>query len=153
MAGYMRKLQGYVYNGDFKAARSMENGTFVEVGPYQPHGSDIIEPRVMQIEADGDAELRVAEKTVLWGRDALVLDVVIPGDKEQFFLENEWDFCDVCDYNTSTHTCRTGEYCRMHRLVEGEQLIMTVDAAVASALKVGDTVKPAVGGSVAKKSS
>ncbi len=141
MAGYMRKLQGYVYNGEFKAAQPMENGLFVEIGANG----------VAPITAAGDAELRVAEKTVLWGRDALVLDVVIPGDKEQFFLENEWDFCDVCDYNTSTHTCRTGEYCRMHRLVEGEQLIMTVDAAVASALNVGDTVTPAVGGSVAKK--
>lgn len=152
MAGYMRKLQGYVYNGDFKAARSMENGTFVEVGPYQEPGSDIIEPRVMQVKADGDAELRVAEKTVLWGRDALVLDVVIPGDREQFFLENEWDFCDVYDCDTSSYRCEPGSYCRMHRLLAGEQLIMTVDSDLAASLKVGDIVTPTSGGSVVKKS-
>lgn len=141
MAGYMRKLQGYVYNGDHQAAEAMENGLFVEIGANG----------VVPITAAGDAELRVAEKTTLWGRDALVLDVVISGTKDQFFLENEWDFCDVCDYNTSTHTCRVGEYCRMHRLLEGEQLIMTVAADVAAGLEVGDTVTPAVGGSVAKK--
>ena len=83
---------------------------------------------------------------------AIVCDVVIPGDKEQYFLENEWCKKDDCTYNTAEYACAVGDYVKMKRLLEGEQFIMTVAAATYSALAVGDTVKPAVGGSVAKKS-
>lgn len=107
----------------------------------------------MAITAAGDMELRVEEKTTLWGLPALVLNVVIAGDKEQYFVENDLgDIENGLSWDGATYTCKVGDYVRMHRPLIGEQLIMTVSAETYAALAVGDTVKPAVGGSVAKKS-
>lgn len=143
MAGFLTKLNGHVYNGENKANAALTNGTFVEIGANG----------VVAITAAGDLEARVVEKTTLWGMPAIRCDVVVPGSKEQYFLENEWCNKDDCTYNTAEYTCAVGDYVKMKRLLEGEQFIMTVTSSVAATLAVGDTVKPAVGGSVAKKSA
>lgn len=143
MAGYMKKLQGYVYDGAHTAAVAMENGVFVEIttGGVKPVA-----------EAKTGMVMRVAEKTTLWGMDAVVLDVVNHGDDEVFFLENEWDINDGEAYDTAKYTCKAGQYARMHRCLDGEQLIMTVANEVYAALAVGDQVTIAANGTVAKKS-
>ena len=56
-------------------------------------------------------------------------------------------------YNNAEYECKVGQYVRMRRPVINDEMIMTVADAVYNALNVGDTVKPAVGGSVAKKSA
>lgn len=38
----------------------------------------------------------------------------------------------------------------MHRLLPGEQVLMSVDGALFNTLAIGDLVKPAAGGAVAK---
>ncbi len=62
MAGYFRKLNGHVYNGEFTAGETLENGVFVE----------ITTDGVKALAAKGDMVLRVAEKTTLWGMSAVV---------------------------------------------------------------------------------
>lgn len=141
MAGYMKKLNGYVYDGEHKAYAAMANGIFVEIGANG----------VVPITAAGDTEYRIDEKTELWGKPALVLNVILEGDKEQYFLENEFNTVGIANYDTADMTCAVGDYCKMHRPVINDQLIMTVEKTLYDALAVGDTVKPAIGGSVAKK--
>ena len=143
MAGFMKKLNGYVYDGEHVASVAMVNGIFVEI--------DSSTNKVKPITAAGDTEFRVDEKTTLWGKYALVLNVILEGDKEQYFLENDLDTKGMVDYDTADLACKVGEYCRMHRPVINDQLIMTVEKTLYDALTVGDTVLPAVGGSVAKK--
>lgn len=145
MAGYMKKLNGYVYDGEHVANAAMPNGIFVEI--------DATTNKVKPIAAAGDTEYRVDAKTTLWMKPALVLNVIKEGDLEQYFLENEFDLVGVPDYDSADYQCKAGEYCRMHRPVINDQLIMTVDSTLYAALNVGDTVKPAIGGSVAKKSA
>lgn len=145
MAGYMKKLNGYVYDGEHVANAAMANGIFVEI--------DGTTSKVKPIATAGDTEFRVDEKTTLWMKPAIVLNVIKEGDLEQYFLENEFDLKDVLNYDSADYQCKAGEYCRMHRPVINDQLIMTVDSTLYAALAVGDVVKPAVGGSVAKKSS
>ena len=60
MAGYMRKLNGHVYDGANVAAEALENGVFAE----------ITADGVKKVTAAKDTVLRVAEKTLLWGVDA-----------------------------------------------------------------------------------
>ena len=145
MAGYMRKLNGYVYDGEHKAAAALANGVFAEINANG---------EVVAITAAGDMELRVDEKTTLWGKDALVLNVIVPGTKEQYFVENDiGDIHEECNYDGAEYVCRVGDYVRMRRPVINDQLILTVDATTYAALNVNDTVKPAVGGGVAKKSA
>lgn len=143
MAGYMKKLNGYVYDGEHVANAAMPNGIFVEI--------DSSTGKVKPITAAGDTEFRVDAKTTLWMKPALVLNVILEGDKEQYFLENDFDLKAVPTYDSADYECKAGEYCRMHRPVINDQLIMTVTSELYAALNVGDTVKPAIGGSVAKK--
>lgn len=145
MAGYMKKLNGYVYDGEHVANAAMPNGIFVEI--------DASTGKVKPITSAGDTEYRVDEKTTLWMKPAVVLNVVVEGDKEHYFLENEFDLAAVPDYDSADYECKAGQYCRMHRPVINDQLIMSVDSTLYASLSVGDTVLPASGGSIAKKSS
>lgn len=142
MAGYFRKLNGHVYNGEFTAAEVMQNGVFAEIT------ADGVEMTA----AAKDTILRVAEKTVLWGMDALVQDVVSTGADEVFFVENEWDINDNEDYDTAKYACKVGAFVKMRRPTVGDQVIMTVASELYAALAVGDQVQPAANGTVAKKS-
>lgn len=142
MAGYMTKLQGYVYDGAHLAAENLENGVFAE----------ITADGVKKIAAAGDATFRVAPegKTTLWGMNALILDVVNPGTKEMFLVENEWDINDNEEYDTSKYMLKAGKYVRMHRPLAGEQFITTVADDVYAAVAEGDAMVTAANGTVAK---
>lgn len=145
MAGYMKKLNGYVYDGEHVANAAMPNGIFVEI--------DASTGKVKPITSAGDTEYRVDAKTTLWMKPAVVLNVIVEGDKEHYFLENEFDLAAVPDYDSADYECKAGQYCRMHRPVINDQLIMSVDSTLYASLSVGDTVLPASGGSIAKKSA
>lgn len=140
MAGYFRKLNGYVYNGEFTAAEPLENGVFVE----------ITTDGIKKITAEKDTVMRVSEKTTLFGMNAVALDVVSDGLDEVFMVENEWDINDSTDYDTAKYTCKTGSYVKMRRPTTGDQLIVTVAESLYTTLAVGDKVKPAADGTVAK---
>lgn len=142
MAGYMTKLQGYVYEGTYKAAEALTNGVFVE----------ITADGVKKIAAKGDAVLRVDAKEMLFGKKALRLSVVHAGTADTFFTENEWDHAMCCEWNLADYEIAIGDYVKMHRLVSGDQLIVSVADAVYSSVNVGDTVNPNAGGSVVKVS-
>lgn len=135
MAGYMRKLQGYVYNGDYVSGETLENGVGAAI--VTDNGNLVVK----KLTAKGNTEFRVHEKTTLWGKDALVLDVIKLGGNDEYLVENEWDICEFCNYNTAEYTLPVGKLVRMHRLLEGEQFITDeVAAATFTALAVGDTV-------------
>lgn len=139
MAGYMTKLQGRVYDGSHLAAEELQNGMFAEI---TANG-------VKATAAAKDTVLRVAEKTSLWGLNAVVLDVASTGADEVFLVENEFDNAADDNYNQAEYTVAVGEFVRMHRLLPGDQLIVAVDDTLYGTLEVGATVTPAAKGTVA----
>lgn len=143
MAGYVTKLVGHVYDGANLSGEALTNGVFAE----------ITATGVKKVAAAKDTLLRVEEKTELWGLPAIRLNVTGVGADEVYFVENEWDINDSEAYDETDYTLPTGKYVRMKRLVPGEQVIMSVDGTLYAALSVGDTVKPASGGTVAKPSN
>jgi len=143
MAGYVTKLVGHVYDGANLSGETLVNGVFAEI---TANG-------VKKVTAAKDTLMRVEEKTELWGLPALVLNVTGVGTDEVYFVENEWDINDSEEYDETAYTLPSGKYVRMKRLVPGEQVIMSVDSTLYAALSVGDTVKPASGGTVAKPSN
>ena len=138
MAGYMTKLNGHVYNGEFLSNEPLENGVFAEINAGT----------VRKIQAAKDTEFRVVEKTTLWGMDAVVLEVISTGKDEVFFVENEWDINDAEVYDTAKYTLPKGKFVKMHRPTVGEQLIMTVTNEVLETLTVGNKAQPDNGGTV-----
>ena len=144
MAGYMTKLVGSdgIYDGSYKAGEALTNGIFVNIAA---------DGTVKKLTAAGSIEMRVREKTTLWGLPAVILDVVVEGDGTAYFVEQvnpgvHEEFDDI------NNVIKIGEFVRMHKPLLGEQLIMSVTSEVLATLTEGDTAKPAAGGTIAKKS-
>lgn len=143
MAGYFRRAEAWNYDGVNKAGETLTNGLFVEITAANG---------VKKITAAGDAEFRVKEKTTLWGLPALVLVCVKPGSAEVYVTENEIEnYGDKGDFNEAEYSVPTGHYVKMRRPNINDELIISTDSTTYAALAVGDTVKPASGGGVAKK--
>lgn len=145
MAGYMKRLNGYVYDFQHKSGiDGLENGVFVEIDASG---------NVILTAAARDTKMKVVEKTTLWRKKALVLDVTAVGANELFLVENEWEvYEDAGEYNTAEYKVNKGHFVRMHRPLIGEQLIVTVADELYDTLNIGDTVQPAADGLVAKVS-
>lgn len=143
MAGYMKKLNGHVYDGmHVAAADGLTNGTFVEL---DANG------KVIPTAAARDTIMVVRELTALWGMDAVVLDVISHGTDEVYFVENEWEvYEDAGEYNTAEYSVKADHFVKMHAPLRGEQLIMTVENALYTTLAIGDKVQPAAAGTIVK---
>ena len=105
MAGYFTKLNGYVYNGEYKvkASTTVANGSFVE--PVS--GTLTVQPTSAAITG---FKFKVVEKTTVYGLPALRMDVVgVPADgTEAYFVENVFD--PLCyNYDESNYTISAGE--------------------------------------------
>ena len=143
MAGYFRRAEAWNYDGVNKAGEELTNGLFVE----------ITGTGVKKITAAGDAEFRVKEKTSLWGLPAIVLVCVVAGEDEIYFTENEIEnYGDKGDFNDAEYSVPAGHYVKMRRPNINDELIMSVNSTLYGTLSVGDTVLPASGGLVSKKS-
>lgn len=138
MAGYMRKLNGYVYDDAHVAAEKLTNGLFVK----------ITADGVKKLTETSNATFRVAEKTTLWGEPAVVLNTV-KEDVGLYFVENEWDVKGAGDYNLAGYEINIGDYVKMHQPVRGDQLITTVSKDAYASMSVGGIVSPGAGGTFA----
>ncbi len=122
MAGYVTDFQGRVYEGLYTAAVAMPNGIWVEI---------------------------VTDATVPNGKKVQPLSAAYDPTKETYFLENEWDV----DYTSANpdvvnYMCKPKQFVRMHRMLSGEEVIMSLEKALYDSLNVGDLVAPAAGGAV-----
>ena len=143
MAGYFRRAEQFNYDGANKAGAVLPNGIFVYID-----GANGVKP----LAAAGSAEFRVKEKTTLWGLPAVVLVCTNVGTAEHYFVVNEFEDYGTGEFDAATYSVPVGHYVKMRRPNLNDELIMSVTAEVAATLTVGDTVKPAIGGSIAKKS-
>ena len=144
MAGYFRRAEAWNYDGANKAGETLPNGVFVS----------ITGTGVKKLTAAGDAEFRVKEKTSLWGLPAIVLVCTDVGSGEIYFVENEIEnYGDKGDFNDAEYSVPSGHFVKMRRPNINDELIMTIGSTLYGTLSVGDTVLPASGGLVSKKSS
>ena len=144
MAGFYRKSEAWNYEGAFKAGATLTNGLFVYID-----GANGVKP----IAEAGDAEFRVQEKTTLWGLPAVVLVCTDAGTKVHYVVENEFEDYGTGDINYAEYTVPAGHYVKMRRPNINDEIIVSVTSTVLGTLAVGDIVKPASGGSIAKKSA
>lgn len=136
MAGYMKKLNGYVYEGGYEAAEDLTNGLFVYV---DSNG------KMAKTTEQKDTTMVVIEKTSLYGKSAVVCRVTAVGSDEVFFVENGMDVNHDADYDAAEYVIKAGKLVRAHRPLIGEELIVSVD----SELDLGAEVHPAADGEIA----
>lgn len=143
MAGYFRRAEAWNYDGSHKAYEALANGLFVYIDGANG---------VKKLASAGSAEFRVQEKTTLWGLPAVVLVCTDAGTGEVYFTENEFELYGDKDFDQTAYSVPAGHLVKMRRPAINDELIMSVSSEVLATLAVDDIVKPASGGTIAKKS-
>lgn len=138
MAGYMTKLQGYVYEGEHKAAAAtaIGNGTFVKV----------VNGEVTPTTGAMDTIMRILRATTLWGLPAVEVIVDSIGTDEVYFVEQVADLANLYDYNEVTATITPGQYVRMHRMLPGESAIFSIASNLVASFVAGASIQPSADG-------
>ena len=121
MAGYMTKLQGYVYEGE------MTNGTgaAVENGLLLVAGTSTNKGKLVAPSADTTSKLLLKEATTIYDGVTAYRFVVNKLAANYYFVENGFDINDSAAYDKRTYTTAAGELLRAHPLVVGEEFVTT----------------------------
>ena len=122
MAGYMTKLQGYVYEGELVNGESsaVENGilmvpgTSTNIGKLKLIGS-----------ADTTTKLLCKEVTTIYDGVTAYRFVVNKLNANYYFVENGFDINDSAAYDKRTYATPAGAELRAHPLVVGEEFVTT----------------------------
>lgn len=120
MAGYMTKLQGYVYEGELVngASAAVENGilmvqgTSTDAGKLKLIGS-----------ADTTTKLLCKEVTTIYDGVTAYRFVVNKLNANYYFVENGFDINDNAAYDKRTYTTPVGAELRAHPLIVGEEFV------------------------------
>lgn len=131
MAGFMSKLQGYVYDGEHLAAVDLTNGQFVYID-----SANKAAPLTQAV----DMTVRVKELEGPFGMPGLRLTVVKQGVNEVYLVENVIPTENVGVYDETTFGPKAGEYARLHRPLAGEEMLVSVPTALLSGVSVGDVI-------------
>ena len=117
MAGYMTKLQGYIYEGEYVNGETdpVENGVLVVInnGKMKLPGA-----------ADTTTQLICKEVTTIYGLPAyrFVVDKLA---KNYFLVENGYEFNDAEEYDLTQYATKPNKFLRAHPLVVGEEFVTT----------------------------
>lgn len=127
MAGYMTKLQGYVYEGTLKngAANPVPNGLIMDQGlaSTTPATNDAL----VLPAADTGAKFLCMEVTDIYGGVTAYRFQVQEIGKRHFLVENSFQFNveDYQEYDKRNYTQPVGELMRAHALLLGEEFVTT----------------------------
>ena len=120
MAGYMTKLQGYVYEGELVngAADAVENGVLM-VPATGANSGKLVLPS-----ADTTTKLLLKEVTEIYGIPAYRF-IVQKLNANYYFVENGFEINDDEEYDETTYATKVGKYLRAHPLLVGEEFVTT----------------------------
>lgn len=123
MAGYMTKLQGYVYEGTLAngAADAVPNGLIMDQGTGN-NADKLVLPA-----ADSSAKFLCMEVTDIFGGVEAYRFQVQEIGKRHFLVENSFQFNveDYQEYDKRNYTQPVGELMRAHALLLGEEFVTT----------------------------
>ena len=122
MAGYMTKLQGYVYEGELVNGESgavengvlMVQGTSTDAGKLKFAGS-----------ADTITKLICKEVTTIYDGTVAYRFIVDKLNARYYFVENGADINDSNAYDKRTYSTASDELLRAHPLLVGEEFVTT----------------------------
>ena len=141
MAGYMTKLQGYVYEGELVngASAAVENGILMVQGTSTNAGKLVLPS------ADTTTKLLCKEVTTIYDGVTAYRFVVNKLNANYYFVENGFDINDSAAYDKRTYTTAVGAELRAHPLLVGEEFVTdkvtgTIAAGTEYGVKADGTV-------------
>ena len=142
MAGYMTKLQGYVYEGELVngAAAAVENGLLMVQGTGANVGK-----LVLGGAADTTTKLVCKEVGTIYDGRVAYRFIVDALAKRYYFVENGFDINDSAAYDKAEYTTAVGDFLRAHPLLVGEEfwtdkVTGTIAAGTAYGVKADGTI-------------
>lgn len=114
MAGYMKKLNSYVFDGEYVSDVDLKSGEFVKITAgkvVKAAGSDVTLTKIADESVYGVAGERARVDAV----NGLI-----------YMVEPQHDVNDSVEYDYATYVVKAGEKVRMHPLSVGEELVHTV---------------------------
>lgn len=119
MAGYMTKLQGYVYEGELVngAAAAVPNGILMVQGTSTDSGKLVLPT------ADTTTKLICKEVTTIYDGVTAYRFIVDKLNARYYFVENGFDINDSAAYDKRTYTTAVGAELRAHPLLVGEEFV------------------------------
>ena len=140
MAGYMTKLQGYVYEGELVngAAAAVQNGILMVQDSTDPM-------KFVLPSADTTSKLVCKEVTTIYDGVTAYRFMVDSLAKRYYFVENGFDINDSQAYDKRTYTTAVGDELRAHPLLVGEEFVTnmvtgTIAAGTAYGVKADGTI-------------
>lgn len=119
MAGYMTKLQGYLYEGELSNGHTegVENGVLMVQGTGENFG------KLMLPSADADTKLLCKEVTDIYGGVVAYRFVVNKLNCNYYFVENGFEYDPNMVYDLTTYKTAAGKLLRAHPIQVGEEFI------------------------------
>ncbi len=119
MAGYMSKLQGYVYEGELVngASGAVENGLLMVQGTSTDAGKLVLPS------ADTTTKLICKEVTTIYDGVTAYRFIVDKLNARYYFVENGFDINDSAAYDKRTYATAVGDELRAHPLLVGEEFV------------------------------
>lgn len=141
MAGYMTKLQGYVYEGELVngAAGAVENGVLMVLGTGANKG------KLVMPAADTDSKFILKEIDTIYDGIPAYRFIVNKLAANYYFVENGFEINDSEAYDKRTYATPAGELLRAKPLVVGEEFVTdkitgTLAAGTAYGVKADGTI-------------
>lgn len=122
MAGYMTKLQGYVFEGEYKLAEgedALHNGGFAKLAANEGEGDAFV------VKGDDGSSLTLTDLGECFIYDGVPVHkyIVLKNDDNIFFVENGMETAKELAYNNVEYAIKPGEYVRMHMLLPGDEFV------------------------------
>lgn len=119
MAGYMTKLQGYLYEGELVngAADAVENGILMVLGSGDDAG------KLMLPQEDAETKLLCKEVTDIYDGIPAYRFIVNKLNGNYYFVENGFDFDVNQSYDLTTYATANGKLLRAHPIQVGEEFV------------------------------
>lgn len=119
MAGYMTKLQGYLYEGELTNGHTegVENGVLMVQGTGADAG------KLMLPAADAETKLLCKEVTDIYDGVVAYRFVVNKLGGNYYFVENGFEYDPNATYDLTTYKTAAGKLLRAHPIQVGEEFV------------------------------
>jgi predicted RecA/RadA family phage recombinase len=128
VAGYLTRLQGYVYDGEHLAATDLKNGQFV----------NIANNKATALSSVTDTKARVVALNGPFGMRGLQAEVIQQGSSEVYFVENVVHEEGIGAFDERNFGPAANEHARIHRLLAGEAFVVSSDIIDPTGFAIGE---------------
>lgn len=120
MAGYMTKMHGNIYQGEFVNGETtgVANGALVVLNTADGKTT------MKLAAADTTTKFMAMEKTTIYDGIPAVRFIVTAVGKPTYFVENGFEYSECDEFDTTKYETAPGKFLRAHPLLVGDEFVI-----------------------------